>query len=121
MALKRVVSQCRLSNLRFNARLRTMPFGIPIKCSSVLLSRPSQTPSSHVDTSAPGRLHATAYPMSKIGFGWDACRIFLFAVVVESWLFWKRVYCHVARRGDQVNRGLSTLMVIPELFSTWIL
>ena len=43
------------------------------KCSSVLLSRPSQTPSSHADskvlTSAPGRLHATASPTNKIGFG----------------------------------------------------
>ena len=72
IAFKRVVSQRRLSTLRFNARLRTMPFGVPIKCSSVLLSRPSQMPSSHADssllTNAPGRLHATASPTSKIGF-----------------------------------------------------
>ena len=39
MAFKRVVSQRRLSTRRFNARLRTMPFGVPIKSSSVLLSR----------------------------------------------------------------------------------
>ena len=71
MAFRRVVSQRRLSTRRFNARLRTMPFGVPIKCSSVLLSRPSHMPSSHADssllTNAPGRLHATASPTSKIG------------------------------------------------------
>ena len=71
MAFRRVVSQRRLSTRRFNARLRTTPFGVPIKCSSVLLSRPSQMPSSHADssllTNAPGRLHATASPTSKIG------------------------------------------------------
>ena len=50
MAFKSVVSQRRLSTLRFNARLRTMPFGVPMKCSSVLLLRPSQTPSSHDDS-----------------------------------------------------------------------
>ena len=72
IAFRRVTSQRRLSTRRFSARLRTMPFGVPIKCSSVLLSRPSQMPSSHADssllTNAPGRLHATASPTSKIGF-----------------------------------------------------
>ena len=71
MAFRRLGSQRRLSTLRFNARLRTMPFGVPIKCSSVLLSRPSQMPSSHADssvlTNAPGRLHATASPTNRIG------------------------------------------------------
>ena len=118
-------SQRRLSTLRFRARLRTMPFGVPIKCSSVFLSRPSQIPSSHADssllTNAPGRLHATGSPTSKIGFRWDMCRIFLCAVVVESCRSWNRVYCHAACRGYQVSRGLSALMVIPEFFSIWIL
>ena len=72
MAFKRLGSQRRLSTLRLNARLRTMPLGVPIKCSSVLLSRPGQMPSRHADssllTSAPGRLHATASPTSRIGF-----------------------------------------------------
>ena len=71
VAFRRLGSQRRLSTLRFNARLRTMPFGVPIKCSSVLLSRPSQKRSSHVDssllTNAPGRLHATASPTSRMG------------------------------------------------------
>ena len=71
MTFRRLGSQRRLSTLRFNARLRTMPFGVPIKRSSVLLSRPSQMPSSHADssllTNAPGRLHATASPTSRIG------------------------------------------------------
>ena len=72
MAFKGVVSQRRLSVLRFNARLRTMPLGVPIKCSAVLLSRPSQMRSNHADynmlTAAPGRLNATASPTGKIGF-----------------------------------------------------
>ena len=72
MAFRRLGSQRRFSTLLFNARLRTMPFGVPIKCSSVMLSRLSQMPSSHADssvlTNAPGRLHATASPTSKIGF-----------------------------------------------------
>ena len=45
IAFKRVVPQRRLSTLRFSVRPRTMPFGVPIKCSSVLLSRTSQMPS----------------------------------------------------------------------------
>ena len=40
MAFRRVVSQRRLSTRRFNARLRTMPFGVPIKCSSVFAVTP---------------------------------------------------------------------------------
>ena len=72
MAFKRVVSQRRLSTLRFNARLRPLPFGVPIKCSLVLPSRPNQTPSSHADsnllTSAPDRLHATALQRVRLGF-----------------------------------------------------
>ena len=107
MAFKRVVSQRRLSTLRFNARQRTMPFGVPIKCSSVLLSRPSQMPSSHADssllTSAPGRLHGTASPTNKIGLWSDMRRIFSYAVVVQSCLLWNLVYCHAACRGNQVT------------------
>ena len=34
------------STLRFNTRLRTMPLWVPSKCSSMLLSRQIQTPSS---------------------------------------------------------------------------
>ena len=71
MAFKRMISQRRFSTVRFNARLRTMPVSVPIKWSSVLLSRPSQTPSRHADsnlwTSAPGRLHATTSPTSRMG------------------------------------------------------
>ena len=106
-----MVSQRRQSTLRFNARLRTMTHSV-FRSSVVLLSRPSQTPSSRADsnlkTRAPGRLHAAASPTSKI-------------VVVESCRLWNRVYCHAACRGNQVGRGTSTWMVLPEFFSIWIL
>ena len=71
IAFKRLVSQRRLSTLRFSARLRAIPFDVPIKCSSVLLSRPSQVPLSHADSrllhNLPGRLPATASPTSSNG------------------------------------------------------
>ena len=44
------MSQRCFSTLRFSARQRIVPFGVPIKCSSVVLSRPSQMPLSHDDS-----------------------------------------------------------------------
>ena len=59
----------------FHSASQCMVSNHATRCSdqaSVLLSRPSQTPSSHADssvlTTAPGCLHATASPTSKIGF-----------------------------------------------------
>ena len=106
MAFKRVVLQLRLSTLRFQCTASNHAIRCSIKCSSVMLSRPSQTPWSHADpnlfTIAPSRQHATASPPSKIGcFGKTCVGIFSYAVVVEFCRLWDRVYCHAARRGKQ--------------------
>ena len=118
MAFKRVVSQRRLSTLRFSAWLRTMPFGVPIKCSSVLLSPPSQTLSSHAGSNllTSALVVCTQLPLQRVrlGFFWkDSCRIFSYAVV-ELCRLLNRVNCHAACRGDQASIRLSTLIVIPE-------
>ena len=66
ICVKRAWSHLSLSTLRFNALLRTMPLGVPMKCSSVRSSLPSQIPSnqalSNLLTTAPGRLHITPSP-----------------------------------------------------------
>ena len=61
---------------------------------------------------------ARQVPLQRVRFGLssDMCRIFSYAVLVESCLLWNLVYCHAACRGNQVSRGLSALMVIPEFF-----
>ena len=109
-AFKRVVSQRRLCT-----RLRTIPFDVSIRCPSVLLSRPSQTPWSSADSNllTSGRLLATVCPTSKIGFRYGMCRICSYAVVVETCRLWNRVCCHAACRGNHVSKGLSKLIVLP--------
>ena len=70
MASSSATSQRLSSTRRFSARLRTRPFGVPMRRSSVLESRPSQTPSSQAVSSlfrrAPGRRQATASPGIRI-------------------------------------------------------
>ena len=87
-----------------------VPLGVPIKCSSVFLSRPSQTPSSHADSNL---------LTTRLGFG-KTC-VESSRVVAESCRLWDGVYCHGACRGNHASRGLLTLMVVLEFFSVWIL
>ena len=74
------VSQRLFSTRRFSARLRTSPFGVPIRCSSVLESRPNQIPSNQADSNlfrrAPGRRQATASPNNRIVLVYGTLLIF---------------------------------------------
>ena len=70
MASMSSLSQRRSSTRRLRALLRTTPLGVPMRCSSVFESLPSQIPSSQDVSSllsnAPGLLHATASPGIKM-------------------------------------------------------
>ena len=76
----RIGSQRLLSTFRLIALDLVTPVGVPMRCSSVLASLPSQMPSSHESSSlltwAPGRLQITASPTATIGFWYFSMCVF---------------------------------------------